>query len=174
MNKEIYKNISKDEIREAFKQQTDDKTWTFYDERQFIENLLQTRFNFLLAAYSLFLVTLFSTNENTMQKIIVIIGILIFGLMWLTVYRLYVKLILLLKITRDIHEKHVVPITDKEIEGNKAHNADKKPDENEKSTGLKFRLFSVNIIIGVIIPLIMLLSFILFLILLFFGGYTLT
>ncbi len=50
-------NLTVPQIRRAFKKQLHYK-WTFYNEREFLENLLTKRFNFLLVAYSFFLISL--------------------------------------------------------------------------------------------------------------------
>jgi len=71
------------------------------------------------------------------------LGLFITTLVSLTIYRAYVKLIITLKILHSLDEKHVFPIIGKET----------------KAKGL-LALGNVNPIIGIIIPFVFALSFI--------------
>jgi hypothetical protein len=128
------------EIKEAFEYQKEKTGWTFYNEREFMENLLQMRFNFLIAVYALFLNALF-LSKNT-KMIILIIGLIIVFIMGLTVYRIYKKLIIILRIIHKLGEQHVFSIVDKEIRSHK--------------TGF----IGVNEFIGITIPVLLVSSFI--------------
>jgi len=59
MKKKQLKALTDEEVVQAYKCQKDNNDWTFYQEREFVENLLQTRFNFLITVYTLFLLPFF-------------------------------------------------------------------------------------------------------------------
>lgn len=66
--------------------------WSLSDERAFMENLVQQRFNFLLVVYSLVIAGAVSTTSQTKFDIALIIGAVLCTLVSLTVYRAHVKL----------------------------------------------------------------------------------
>ena len=135
--------LTKKEIREAYNYQKENLDWTFYSEREFVETLFSNRFNYLLLVYSLF-VTAFATIDGRVNKLIILsLGLLIVFLISLTIYRAYVKLIINLKILHSLPKKHVFPIMSKET----------------KSKG-KSALGNVNPIIGVVIPIVFIISFV--------------
>ena len=104
----------KKKVKEAYENQRMYNDWNFYDERKFIENLLQTRFNFLMAAFGVFL-SIFGMSKNfaSLQLVIVLfIGAITTYILGLTVFRLYEKLMILLKIMRVLGDLHVAPVTD--------------------------------------------------------------
>jgi len=131
-------------IRKAYKYQKEKLDWTFYSEREFIENLLSTRFNYLLIVYSLFITAFANINGTNGRLFILTTGALITTLIWITIYRAYVKLMIYLKILHNMGSKHVFPIAEKEVE----------------KKGV-FALFGVNPFIGIYIPFVFVLSFIL-------------
>jgi hypothetical protein len=177
IEKNGYNHLEPDEIKASFELQRKYQIWNFYDEREFIENLLQTRFNFLITTYALFLTVLFTTQKSNSKIIITIIGFIILGLMSLTVCRIYVKLIIMLKILRNMGDFHVAPKVDKELNGNKAYAPGSKEtvplNKDGKFKRYKFRLFGVNIIIGIIIPYLIVFSFLVFFVMLKFNIFDL-
>lgn len=93
-------------VKEAFEKQRKDVGWTFYDEREFVENIFCQRFNFLLIVYSLF-ITAVATADTPIAKIsILFVGVVFTGVLGLVIYRAYIKLIILLKILHSL-EGHV-------------------------------------------------------------------
>ena len=146
--KKKFNVLTKKEIREAYKFQQENLDWTFYSEREFVENLFSNRFNYLLLVYSLF-VTAFATISGKENKLILLsIGLFIVLLISLTIYRAYVKLIINLKILHNLPQKHVFPIIAKET----------------NSKGI-FGLGNVNPIIGIVIPLVFIISLVIAIIL---------
>ena len=110
--------------------------WDFYSEREFVENLFNQRFNYLIVMYSLFITAAATVSSNADLIIVLSLGVVMTILVSLTVYRAYVKMIITLKILHNL-ENHVFQIIDKEV----------------KSIG-KRSLFGVNQITGILIPAI--------------------
>ena len=125
--------------------------WDINQERIYLENLLNQRFNFFLVIFVLILGG--SASANSQPKLILLLsfGLALCLLMWATVYRVYVKLDIVLKMCYD-HEGHFL----KEI----AIRTNKR--------GIK-GLFSVNSLIGIYIPLMCLLMIVVALLLSFTG-----
>ncbi|RYD95890.1 MAG: hypothetical protein EOP54_14980 [Sphingobacteriales bacterium] len=143
MKKKKYNKLTAEEIQKAYEFQKEKLDWTFYSEREFIENLLTNRFNFLLVAYSLF-VTAFATIEGKTNKIIILsLGLLITFFISITIYRVYQRHILNLKILYDLGDQHVFPFISKEL-------------KSKHKNVIK----NVNPILGIILPLIFMLTFI--------------
>jgi hypothetical protein len=147
MSNKRYKSadIDKRRIREAYNWQQS-RGWSFYLEREFIENLMANRFNCLLVMYSLFITAFVGASNARIKVIILILGLIITLLVSLTIYRVYVKLIILLKFLHDLEENDVVPFVDREVDAMKY-----------------FAFFGVNRFIAIIIPCIFIFSFILLL-----------
>ncbi len=140
-------------IKESLKTQKD-LGWDFYDEREFMENLFCQRFNYFLIVYSLFITAAASVKNEKSLIIVLSLGIFLTISIWLTLYRAYVKLIINLKILYRIPKKgHVFQVINNEI---KTYNWVK-------------RLFGVNSLIGVYIPIFCILTLITALILVLFG-----
>lgn len=155
MKKSKFNILTQEEIQNAYEYQKDSTDWTFYSEREFIENLFSNRFNYLLVVYSLF-VTAFAAISGTTNKLIILyLGLFVTILVSLTIYRAYVKLIITLKILHSLDEKQVFPIINKET----------------KSKGFS-ALGNVNPIIGIVIPCVFSLSFIIGIILITYGFWT--
>jgi hypothetical protein len=128
------------EIEQMYEFQRTNTDWTFYNEREFMENLLQTRFNFLITVYTLFLMPFFAAETKVSKIVLLCLGLIIVGFMGLAVYRVYVKLDVVLKILHKLDSRHVFLVQKKETD------ARRKP------------LFGVNPIIGYIVPLFLFLS----------------
>jgi hypothetical protein len=79
--------LTVEEVNQAYEHQKKNGDWTFYQEREFVENLLQTRFNFLIAIYTLFLLPFFQVNDKNTKMVILFLGLIIVGIMGLAVYR---------------------------------------------------------------------------------------
>lgn len=139
-------DMSNDEIREKYVQQRENKDWTLYSERAFIEQLLSTRFNYFIASLSLFAAVVSRMESVTWSWILVLFcGTIILVLMALAIYRIYVKLIIILKMLYQLEDYHVFQMIYK---------------ETNKIEGKNPLLVPANSIIGVIIPFIGCLVFI--------------
>jgi len=147
---------SHSEIREAFEfQRTQNIGWTFYDEREHMENLLQSRFNFLITVYALFVSAIFTSDDQSSKLLCLIIGFIITSLIGITVYRAYLKFNVLLDILYNVlGDKHAAAIVN----------------QNVKHI---FFSFHVNWIIGIIIPLLLPISFVIGIVLLKLCGFNL-
>ena len=143
MAKKRYNVLTKDEIHKAYEFQMKNTDWTFYSEREFIENLFSTRFNYLLVLYSLFIAAFAAIDGKINKLIILALGLIVIFLVSLTIYRAYIKLIINFKILHDMPDQHVFPMIAKET----------------KSKGKK-ALSNVNPIIGIIIPCVFICSFV--------------
>jgi hypothetical protein len=90
--------------------------WDFSREREFIENLFCTRFNFFLIAYSLF-VTAAATAMSTRE---LFIGVTVAGagvciMTWLAIMRAYAKLRVIFDIIYKVFTDHPSAIIDQEV-----------------------------------------------------------
>lgn len=141
-------SISEYEVREKYIKQRDNKDWTLYSERTFIEQLFSTRFNYYIASFSLLTAAISRIESETMLLVILSLSTIILTLMSLTIYRIYVKLIIILKLLYRLEDYQVFRMIDKEIKYMK----------NKIS-------IPVNAIIGVIIPFVGSTFFVIYLIL---------
>jgi hypothetical protein len=131
-----------EEIRQSYECQKKNNDWTFYQEREFVENLLQTRFNFLIAVYTLFLLAFFQANNNETKMVILFLGLIIVGIMGLVICRTYIQFDIIMKILYKFDEYHVFLIRKKELNAR------------------KLKLFDSNPFIGCVIPIFLFLSII--------------
>ncbi|GHU85059.1 hypothetical protein FACS189473_3600 [Spirochaetia bacterium] len=145
------KAFTTEEIKDAYKDQMAPDLgrtgWTFYHEREFMENLLQTRFNFLIAVYALFVNAFFTTKDKDSKLIIVVLGLLIVPLMAITVRRIYIKVDILLQILYNLDKNQVFPIVKKEL-------------DRRELDAIHNKFPNANLLIGKIIPAILIASFI--------------
>lgn len=145
-NKYVLINVqlssSAKEIQEKYIKQRDNKDWTLYSERTFIEQLFSTRFNYFIATFSLLTAAVARIESPQILLITLFLSAIILTLMSLAIYRIYVKLIIILKMLYQLEDYHVFNLVQKEVNNVK----------NKIS-------IPVNAIIGVIIPFIGSLSF---------------
>ena len=100
MTKEIAEGLkfySVDEIIEVQDHAHEKYGWDFHQEREFMENLFCTRFNFLLVVYSLFLAASAATKSQTNMTIVLYLGSFLTLLISITIWRCYVKLNIIFK-----------------------------------------------------------------------------
>ncbi len=89
---------------DTFKKQKEIYGWSLWDERVFIENLYNQRFNYLLVVYGLLLNILYRLDDMLMTIFFGLFGIvLLFGL-WLMMIRAYCKLDICLKYLHNIQQ----------------------------------------------------------------------
>jgi hypothetical protein len=74
--------------------------WDANQERVFLENLMQTRFNFFLVAFGLWIVGVANITEKLPKLVFLGFGILICFFLWLTIRRICQKVIVALKLIR--------------------------------------------------------------------------
>jgi len=148
-NKHDLKALTDEDVINAYKFQRENSDWTLYNERAFVENLLQTRFNFLITVYALFLVPFFGAKDPASKIVLFFLGLIIVGIMGLAVYRAYVKFDIIMKMLYKLGDNHVLPLQKRETQKRKV------------------ALFNVNPFIGYVIPIVLFLSIIIMGILLF-------
>ena len=151
-------------VNKAFVYQDRNLGWTFYNEREFLENLLQTRFNFLLVVYAMFFNVFFLTKCGTLSKIVIlVIGLIITLLIWKIIFRIYKKVNVLLCVLYSLWGKEK-----KDSKENKEIIEDKKNKELNTSNIINTLLKKdnknnenneVNKFIGFYIPLTLVLTF---------------
>lgn len=145
-------SISKEELFNYItKQQASKLSWDIYQERAFIENLFCQRFNYFILAYSLILTAamMVSVNQDFVRSIILGTGIIFLMLIWLTLCRAYIKMIIIIKMLYSLPaEYNILSIIDKEVRTYKRI----------------IRITKINQVIAYIIPLICILSLIVILI----------
>jgi len=142
MRKEKPQPYTKDEINAAFAYQKENG-WTFHNLMEVTETSFNNRVNFLLVSYSLFLNTYFMVKDNYEKLTILVIGLLIIFLLSISIFRVHTRLRILLYILKHIDDKDVIPFIDKEYKKKRV-----------------FRIFSHGTTTGLIIPIVMILSFI--------------
>ena len=130
-------HLSDEEILTAYNTQCTEGQWNFSDEREFVENLFCQRVNFLLVAYSVVIAGAVAATTHLLFNIILAAGFVITAITGATVWRAYVKLIVMLRICYRI-PTHPMPIVDSEV-----------------STWPFMRKgFPVNELLGIVLPLI--------------------
>ena len=119
-------------LRNMMKAQKDETDWNFYHERQHVENLFYSRFNFFLVLYGMIVAAAASLESAIagLEKCVdldfylyVICGLLIFGIVilffvWLTLGRNYQTLDFILQIIDRLPPHHSSPILSKYMEEN--------------------------------------------------------
>jgi hypothetical protein len=108
-------NSSEEELKKALKKQRKKANWTFFNEGEFLEKLMQTRFNFLITVYALFFSTFFLCEKEEYRLIIAIIASIIIFLISLTIYRIYMKVDVVLSILYKLNKKFTSRIIKKEL-----------------------------------------------------------
>jgi len=136
------KTINEKGIMAAYKYQKD-IGWTFHNEREITETILHNRFNFLLLAYSLFINAYFLVVDINDRLPILLIGFPIIVLLSIGIYRAYIRFMVLLDILRSLDDKDVQPILRKECQ-----------------TKRMYGFFPATAIIGYIVPIVMIVTFI--------------
>lgn len=131
-----------EEIRRQYQLQKEHGDWTLYSERAFIEQLFSTRFNYFVATFSLLAAAVTRIEAPCLQLIALLVSAIILTLMGLAIYRVYVKLIIILKMLYQLEDYQVFRMIDREV----------RAQDNKVS-------MPVNQIIGVIVPLLGTLSF---------------
>lgn len=135
-------NTPPEEIRRRYELQKEHSDWTLYSERAFIEQLFSTRFNYFVATFSLLAAAVTRIGTPGLQLPALFVSAIILTLMSLAIYRVYVKLIIILKMLYQLDDYHVLKMVDREV----------------KALNNRFSM-PVNQIIGVIVPLLGTLSF---------------
>ena len=125
--------------------------WSYFSEREFVENLVSQRFNYFIVVFSLFITASATVKEVNSLIIILSLGIIIVSIIGFTIYRTHVWLDIVFKILHNLPEK--------------AHLFEIIREEQKKSKWIKRHHGSVNKMIGIYIPLFCCLSLIIGLIL---------
>jgi len=139
--KKPFRYIEESDILPAYDYQKE-SGWTFNNEREVTETTLNNRINFLLLAYSLFINAYFTVKENNDRLTILVIGLLIIILLSFSIFKAYTRLRILVKIIRRLEEKDVLRFINKELKGNKLYK------------------IVPHTITSILIPIVMILSFI--------------
>lgn len=104
--------IDKKKVEEIMQVQKEKTDWNFYHERQHVENLFYSRFNFFLMLYGIFVAAATSIENPTtdLVKGLLLTGIIVLSLIWVTLYRNYQTLREVLEIIDNLPEYHSSPI----------------------------------------------------------------
>jgi len=104
-----------DELRAAYARQREFYDWDFSSEREFMENLFCTRFNFLLVTYSLFVTAAAAAVQNRGLFVsVAFAGAAVCLLVSLTIIRAYAKLDVLFRVLYAAFPDHPIAMIDKE------------------------------------------------------------
>jgi disulfide bond formation protein DsbB len=129
--------------------------WSYYSEREFVENLVSQRFNYFIVIYSLFITAIATVKDVRSLIIILSLGILILSFIGFTIYRTHIWLDIVFKILHNLQEKdHLFEII---------------RTEQKSLKWIKRDHGSVNKLMGIYIPLFCLLTLIIGLILVLTG-----
>lgn len=139
---DIYLSTSKYKIKEYFDKQKREYNWTFFSERAFVEELFCTRFNYFIATVAFLSAAITQIKSMYTLLCVVFTSLIIITLMAFNIYRVYVKLIVLLKILYQLDDFNALNVVDKEIKQTK-----------------NILSFPVNPLIGFIVPAICILSY---------------
>ena len=93
-----------EEIKRQYQLQKEHGDWTLYSERAFIEQLFSTRFNYFVATFSLLAAAVTRIEAPCLQLIALLVSAIILTLMGLAIYRVYVKLIIILKMLYQLED----------------------------------------------------------------------
>lgn len=108
--------LKDNEIKQTYERlQKISPEWTLFHEREFLENLLATRFNFFIAVFSLFLIAIAAVKSKTNTIIILSIGTLFLFCLWMTIFRIYTKLMVILTMLHHLGENHWFEIIRSEV-----------------------------------------------------------
>lgn len=101
-------------IEQIMKAQLDETGWNFYHERQHVENLFYSRFNFFLVLYGMFVAAIASLECDSKKPFevgLLMFAIVILSLVWATLCRNYQTLRMILYILDNgLPEYHSSPI----------------------------------------------------------------
>jgi hypothetical protein len=147
-----FKILEEQEVKDAYKFQQDEKHYTFYEERGHVESVFNNRFNFLFITYGLFMNIFFLVTTKLDKLILLYIGGTITLLLSLTIWRTYLKLDIVLNMLYSLGEKHSFPMIDKELKGYKS-----------------FKFFPVLPILAIVIPWLLIISFVIAIVAVQFG-----
>ena len=142
MRKEKPQPYTKDEINAAFAYQKENG-WTFHNEMEVTATSFNNRVNFLLVAYSLFLNAYFMVKDNNEKLTILVIGLLIIFLLSVSIFRAHTRLRILLYILKNLDDKDVTSFISKEYKKKRI-----------------YHFLSHSTTTGIIIPIVMIISFI--------------
>lgn len=149
------------EFRRIYEMQKEEKRlfnagWTFWDERVHMENIFCTRVNYLILCYSLFVAAFATLHDKTSQLVILVVVFFILFLISNFLIRAWKKLEIILKIIFNLYPEE--------------SNGLKKIDElvNQRFLSLPIKY---NLLIGVVLPIILCLSFIFAFIAIYFGWW---
>lgn len=117
--REEQSSLSKADLLQFYNKQRESGDWTFYEEREFMENLFCTRLNYFFIIFSLILMAAVTVRTNINLIWVLLIGVIIQLLLWFSIYRIYIKLDIVLKILHNLDEYHVFSVTDKMLKERK-------------------------------------------------------
>lgn len=112
----------KAKIEQIMKTQLEETAWNFYHERQHVENLFYSRFNFFLVLYGMFvaaIVSLECDSKKPFEVGLLMFAIVILSLVWATLCRNYQTLRMVLCILdKGLPAYHSSPILSKYMKEN--------------------------------------------------------
>lgn len=79
---------------------------SFGQEREFMENIFVGRLNFFLVVYALFMTAGVTANLGSGRFVVFYVGAFILMLFWVSIYRAYGKLDIILRIAFEIAKDH--------------------------------------------------------------------
>jgi hypothetical protein len=114
-----FRTIGKVEIEEAYYYQKNCLDWTFYNERDYTSKVFDGRFNFLLVIFSLFTTAFLKIDNIEYRFFILGVGGIIIFLLCCSLFRALTRLVILVRILRNIHDKGATSVVFKEFDATK-------------------------------------------------------
>jgi len=108
------KVVTDDEIREALKYQQNNSSWNLYSEREFLENILSQRINFVIAVFALFVTAAATVKAVDGFRVILGTGAFLLIVLFATTYRVYQRLKIVLKMLYKVDSKEVLRFVEQE------------------------------------------------------------
>jgi hypothetical protein len=152
-NEEKLQTITKNNLIRAYNIQKRTSGWNFYNENDIVQRTLETRFNFLLVAYTIFLTAYFSTEDVNNKLVILSIGLVIVFLLSLAISRTTKRFNITLDIVHSLEENDVSPIIHKENECRHGNWFDKKFRKNSIHGKFVPATMLITIVIGLVFNL---------------------
>lgn len=115
MEKRKLRSITPEQVRELYARQMKEGIPTFHHEKEMAESLLNTRCNYLLAVLSIIIVADASAHTQVFLSIILCLGTIFSFVMGICIYRIYIKVEMLMDMLYMLEDHHVFPVIWEEL-----------------------------------------------------------
>ncbi len=106
---------SDEEIKDALQFQQKHSSWNLYLEREFLENTLNQRVNFVIASFALFVTAAATVKQVISFRVVLLTGAILLFVLTITTWRVYIRLDIVLKMLYKTDPKEVLPFVQREV-----------------------------------------------------------